>query len=122
MQKDAEIHAEEDKKKKDAVDIKNTTEMILYTAEKALKDSEGKVSDEIKNGVQSKIDALKAVKDGDDMEQIKKATEELSSEMSKIGEAMQKANAEATPNTEAESEPKTEEPIRDAETGESEAK
>lgn len=122
MQKDAELHAEEDKKKKDAVDIKNTTEMILYTAEKALKDSEGKVSDEIKNGVQSKIDALKAVKDGDDMEQIKKATEELSSEMSKIGEAMQKANAEAAPNTEAESEPKTEEPIRDAETGESEVK
>lgn len=122
MQKDAELHAEEDKKKKEAVDVKNTTEMILYTAEKALKDSEGKVSDDIKSGVQTKIDALKAVKDGDDMEKIKKATEELSSEMSKIGEAMQKANAEAAPSPEADAETKTDEPIRDAETGEGDTK
>ncbi len=122
MQKDAELHAEEDKKKKEAVDVRNTTEMIIYTAEKALKDSEGKVSDDIKSGVQAKIDALKSVRDGDDQEAIKKATEELSNEMSKIGEAMQKANAEAAPNPEAGTEPKTEEPIRDAETGESEAK
>ncbi len=122
MQKDAELHAEEDKKKKEAVDIKNTTEMILYTAEKALKDSEGKISDDIKNSVQAKIDALKAVKDGSDLEAIKKASEELSNEMGKIGEAMAKANAEAAPNPEANTETKADEPIRDAETGESEAK
>ena len=92
MQADAELHAEEDKKKKEVVDVKNTAEMIIYTAEKAVKDAGDKVSAELKASVESKISALKAVKDGTDADAIKKATEELSAEMSKIGEAMAKAN------------------------------
>jgi molecular chaperone DnaK len=91
MQADAELHAEEDKKKKEVVDIKNTAEMIIYTAEKALKDNEAKIPVELKDGVNVKITALRGVKDGTDGEVIKKATEELSAEMSKIGEAMAKA-------------------------------
>ena len=91
MQADAEVHAEEDKKKKEVVDVRNTAEMILYTAEKALKDAGDKVPADLKTGVEQKIAGLKEVKDGADIEKIKKATEELSSEMSKIGEAMQKA-------------------------------
>ncbi len=88
MQADAELHAEEDKKKKEVVDLKNTAEMIIYTAEKAVKDAGDKVPADLKSGVEAKISALKGVKDGTDGEAIKKATEELSSEMSKIGEAM----------------------------------
>jgi len=95
MQADAEVHAEEDKKKKELVDVKNTAEMIIYTAEKSLKDAEGKIPEELKTEVNTKISNLRSVKDGSDMDSIKKATEELSSEMSKIGEAMNKANAEA---------------------------
>jgi molecular chaperone DnaK len=91
MQADAELHAEEDKKKKEVVDVKNTAEMIVYTAEKALKDAGDKVPADLKSGVEAKISALKTAKDGTDSEAIKKATEELSSEMSKIGEAMSKA-------------------------------
>lgn len=91
MQQDAEIHAEEDKKKRETVDIKNTAEMIIYTAEKALKDNEAKIPAEIKDGVNTKITTLRSVKDGTDIDAIKKATEELSAEMSKIGEAMSKA-------------------------------
>ena len=91
MQADAELHSEEDKKKKEVVDIKNTAEMIIYTAEKALKDAGDKVPADLKSGVEAKISTLKGVKDGTDGEAIKKATEELSQEMSKIGEAMQKA-------------------------------
>ncbi len=91
MQQDAELHAEEDKKKKEIVEIKNTAEMIIYTAEKALKDNEGKIPADVKDAVNAKITALRGVKDGTDAEAIKKATEELSSEMSKIGEAMSKA-------------------------------
>ena len=91
MQQDAELHATEDKKKKEVIDIKNTAEMIIYTAEKALKDNEAKIDAGLKEGVNGKITALKAVKDGTDGEAIKKATEELSAEMSKIGEAMAKA-------------------------------
>ncbi|MFA5937464.1 MAG: molecular chaperone DnaK [Candidatus Paceibacterota bacterium] len=95
MQQDAEIHAEEDKKKREIVDVKNTAEMIIYTAEKALKDNEAKIPAEIKESVNTKITALRGVKDGTDGEAIKKATEELSNEMSKIGEAMSKATAGA---------------------------
>jgi len=101
MQKDAELHADEDKKKKEVVDVKNTAEMIIYTAEKALKDNEAKLPAELKESVNAKITALKGVKDspagagGTDGEAIKKATEELSAEMSKIGEAVAKATPEA---------------------------
>ena len=100
MQTDAELHAEEDKKKKEIVDIKNTAEMIIYTAEKAIKDNEAKIPIELKDSVNAKISALKTVKDGTDAEAIKKTTEELSAEMSKIGEAMAKAGQtppDATP-------------------------
>ncbi len=92
MQADAELHAEEDKKKKENVDVKNTAEMIIYTAEKALKDNGDKIPAELKDEVNAKITTLRGVKDGADTEAIKKATEELSAEMSKIGEAMAKAN------------------------------
>ena len=97
MQADAELHAEEDKKKKEVVDVKNTAEMIIYTAEKAIKDNEVKIPVELKDSVNAKITALRGLKDGTDAEAIKKATEELSSEMSKIGEAMSKAGAETPP-------------------------
>jgi len=99
MQQDAEVHAEEDKKKREIVDIKNTAEMIIYTAEKALKDNEAKIPADVKDSVNAKITALRGVKDGTDVEAIKKATEELSAEMSKIGEAMNKAGAETPPAT-----------------------
>ncbi len=97
MQADAELHAEEDKKKKEVVDIKNTAEMIIYTAEKALKDNEAKIPVELKDEVNAKITTLRGLKDGTDGEAIKKATEELSAEMSKIGEVMAKAGAETPP-------------------------
>ncbi|MEK7569750.1 MAG: molecular chaperone DnaK [Patescibacteria group bacterium] len=113
MQADAGAHAEEDKKKKETADVKNTAEMIIYTAEKALKDNETKVPAELKENVNKKIAALKEVKDGADVAAIKSATEELSAEMSKIGEAMQKAN----PSASSESSTPEEQPgeVRDAE-------
>ncbi len=98
MQADAEAHAEEDKKKKENAEVKNTAEMIIYTAEKALKDNEAKIPAELKDNVNAKITALRGVKDGADGEAIKKATEELSAEMSKIGEAMAKAGATSGAN------------------------
>ncbi len=95
MQADAELHAEEDKKKRELVDHKNTAEMMLYTAEKSIKDNEAKIPADVKDSVNAKITALRGVKDGTDLEAIKKATEELSAEMSKIGEAMQKGSPES---------------------------
>ncbi len=106
MQEDAEKYAKEDAEKKELVDMKNTAEMTIYSAEKAVKDAEGKVKPETVTGVNEKITALRAVKDGTDMSAIKTATENLSTEMSKIGEEMMKAgqeqNANPTPETQAE--------------------
>ncbi len=90
MKKDAEMHASEDAKKKEIVEAKNLSEQMIYTAEKSLKDAEGKITDEIKKGVEEKISALKNVKDKDDLTTIKNATEELSKEVQKIGEHMSK--------------------------------
>ena len=59
MQSDAEAHAEEDKKKVELVEAKNLAEQMVHTAEKALKDAEGKISDDIKNEVTSAIDEVK---------------------------------------------------------------
>lgn len=90
MKQDADAHATEDAKKKETVDARNMAEQLAYAAEKALKDAEGKITDEIKTGVQAKIDEVKKIKDGADTEAIKKATEALSQEMKKIGEYMSK--------------------------------
>ncbi len=112
MQADAELHAEEDKKKKENAEMKNTAEMIIYTAEKALKDNEAKIPAELKDSVNAKITTLRGVKDGADGEAIKKATEELSAEMSKIGEALTKAGAvPQSPKTPEEQNPE----VKDAE-------
>ena len=97
MQKDAEMHAQDDLKKKDLVEAKNIGEQLIYTAEKALKDAGDKVTAEIRTGVENKVTDLKNVlaNTNADLEAIKKATVELSNETSKIGEAMNKANAGA---------------------------
>lgn len=105
MQKDAEIHAADDMKKKETAEAKNLAEQLIYTTEKALKDTEGKVSDEIKKGVEEKVSELKNVKDKDDISAIKTATENLSKEIQKIGEYMQKNPASSADGTQPESKP-----------------
>lgn len=116
MQQDAEVNAEADKKKKELVDIKNTAEMTIFTAEKAIKDAEGKIGDDVKKSVEEKVSKLKEVKElpdhhTDDGGRLKSATDELMTEMQKIGEAMSKAQA-AEPKAE---EVKKDDNVQDAE-------
>jgi molecular chaperone DnaK len=112
MQKDAELHAEEDKKNKEMVEVKNVAEQTIYTAEKSLKDNGDKVSAELKASLEAKIQAVKTAKDGTDHDALKAATEALGTELSKMGEEMSKAGQTAQ-GTE---EPKTETPeAKDAE-------
>ncbi len=106
MKKDAESHAGEDSKKKETAEAKNIAEQTIYTAEKALKDAGEKVPEDTKKGIEEKITTLKEVKDKDDIDSTKQATEALSTEMQKIGEILAKASQE---------EPKSEDNIRDAE-------
>ncbi|MCX6753707.1 MAG: molecular chaperone DnaK [Candidatus Nomurabacteria bacterium] len=120
MRDEAEAHADEDAKKKELADVKNTAEMMIFTAEKSIKEYGDKVDAAIKTEVEAKMALLRTAKDGSDMEAIKKATEELSAEMSKIGEAMSKAGQ--SPTEGANPTPESQEPeIRDAEATESSA-
>ena len=119
MQKDAELHADEDAKKKELADVRNTGDMIVFTAEKALKDAGDKVSAEIKTAVEEKIAAVKTAKEGTDLAAMHAATEALSNEMMKIGEAMNKAGAAPENGTTAE--PQNPE-VQDAETMEGDKK
>jgi molecular chaperone DnaK len=88
MKRDAEEHAEEDKKKKEMIEHKNLAETMVYTAEKMLKDAGDKATPEECKEIEDKITALKAVKDGDDHEAIKKAADELSMAAQKVGAKM----------------------------------
>jgi molecular chaperone DnaK len=115
MQADAEAHAEEDAKKKALVDEKNTAEMMIFSAEKSLKEYGDKIDASLKTSVEEKIAAVKTAKDGSDIEAIKSALEALTTEVSKIGEAMSKQGDAGATNTTAE--PQSEE-IKDAETKE----
>ncbi|KKT76941.1 MAG: Chaperone protein DnaK [Candidatus Giovannonibacteria bacterium GW2011_GWC2_44_8] len=105
MKKDAEINAAEDAKKKEAVEIKNGAESMIYMSEKALKDAGEKVKPEDKKTIEEKIEALKKVKDGADIEAIKKSSAELSTEIQKIGEALYKKDE--APKETSKEEPKS---------------
>ena len=90
MKKDAELHAEEDKKKKEKVEVKNNAEALIYSTEKTLRDFAGKIIEDVKKSLEEKIAELKKVKDGDDLAAIKKAAEELAVEAQKIGTELYK--------------------------------
>ncbi len=101
MAKDAEAHAEEDKKKKEAVEARNLADTLVYTTEKALRDAGEKIAADKKKPVEEKIEVLKKIKDGEDIEAIKKATEELSQEAQKIGQELYSASAKASADKQA---------------------
>ncbi|MES2966235.1 MAG: Hsp70 family protein, partial [Patescibacteria group bacterium] len=124
MKKDAEEHAGEDAKKKELIETRNLAEQMVYTAEKALKDHGDKVSTEIKDEVTAKIAALTTAKGNDDVVAIKSATEELSTSMQKIGEAMNAQGTDATPQQPTGDTENKEGTVRDAdvEGGDSEQK
>ncbi len=117
MKKDAEDHAEEDKKRKEKVEAKNIAESLVYSTEKALRESGEKISEDKKKPVVEKMEALKEVlkKEESTTEEIKKATEEFSTEAQKIGEELYKA-AQPEPSAEATDETKKEGEVKDAET------
>jgi len=101
MKQEAEANAESDKKKQESVETRNIAEQMIYTAEKAVKDAGEKIPEEVKTAVEGKITALKEIKDKDDVDAIKKASEELSAEMQKIGEHMAEANKQQATDPEA---------------------
>jgi molecular chaperone DnaK len=95
MVKDAESHAEEDKKRRDLVEAKNQADGLIHTTEQTLTEAGDKVPGSEKEPVQAAIQALKDVVGSDDVEQIKAKTEALAQVAMKLGESMYKAQQEA---------------------------
>jgi molecular chaperone DnaK len=111
MTKEAEANAEEDKKKKDLIDAKNSADALIFTAEKSLKDAGDKVKEDVKKDIEEKITALKDVLNKDSKEDIETKTQELSEALQKVGQEMygQQGAQEGAPAEEATAEEKTEE-------------
>ncbi|MGU8762146.1 molecular chaperone DnaK [Clostridium perfringens] len=93
--KEAEQFAEEDKKRKEAIEVKNNAEQTVYQTEKTLNELGDKVSAEEKSEIEAKIEEVKKVKDGDDIEAIKKAMEDLTQAFYKISEKLYQQNGGA---------------------------
>ena len=107
MKKDAEVYASEDSKKKEEIETRNVADNMIYTAEKAIRENKEKIPQDVISSVEDKITTLKSVKDNGAIDVVKKATEELSTELSKIGEAMSKSESKPEEGGET---------VRDAET------
>ncbi len=123
MKADAEAHADEDAKKREIIETRNLADQMIYTAEKAVKDHGEQAGESVVKTINEKIAALKEVKDKDDMDAIKSASEALSSEMQKIGEAMQQAGSDTTATDDTKTnEGQSDETVRDAEVSEDEKK
>lgn len=96
MTKDAELHAEEDRKRKELVEARNSADALVHATEKSLTDLGDKVDEETKANVQKEIENVKQVKDGDDVEAIKAASEALTQASHKLAELMyQQASQDA---------------------------
>lgn len=93
--KEAEQFAEEDKKRKEAIEVKNNAEQTVYQTEKTLNELGDKVSVEEKSEIEDKIEEVKKVKDGDDIEAIKKAMEDLTQAFYKVSEKLYQQNGGA---------------------------
>lgn len=93
--KEAEKFAEEDKTRKEEIEVKNNAEQLVYQTEKSLTDLGEKVSEDDKKDIDAKLEALKKVKDGEDIAAIKKATEELTEAFYAVTTKIYQAEAEA---------------------------
>jgi len=97
MVKEAEAHAEEDRRRRELIETKNKADSLIYSTEKSLKDFGDKVSEEEKKQIQDAIEKLKKAMEGDSKEEIEKAMEELARKSHRLAEeAYKKAQAEGT--------------------------
>jgi len=107
MKKEAEMHADEDKKKKESVEMKNQAESVIFSTEKMIKESGDKMKPEDKSSLEAKLEELKKIKDSGGSEEIKKKLDELSEIAQKIGASMYQSQTPPQGEAKAEnSEPK----------------
>ena len=88
MVKEAEAHAEEDKKRREDAETRNAAEQQAYSIDKLLKDNKDKLPEDVSSEVQGAVDELKKALEGDSMDEVRAAQERLSTVAQKIGEAL----------------------------------
>ena len=88
MEEEAKLHAEEDRKKRELVEARNQADSLIYTTEKSLKELGDKVDSATRDEINQKIEALKKAMEGDDVDAIKRAQEELMQASHKIAEML----------------------------------
>jgi molecular chaperone DnaK len=86
--KDAEMHAEEDKRKRALIDARNTADSMIYTTEKSIKEAGDKLDGSTKETIEQAIEKLRKAMEGDDADEIKRLTEELTQASHKLAEAL----------------------------------
>ncbi len=118
MKADAEAHADEDKKKQELIEVRNLADTTIYTVEKMVDEYKDKLSDDEKKNMADKIAAVKAVKDGEDVEAIKTAADALNKDAQAIGAKMY----QSTPTGASEQAPQGDAAAADASTEQSTAK
>jgi molecular chaperone DnaK len=99
MRKDAEVHAEDDRKRKELIEVRNNADNTAYTADKALKEFGEKVPAEVRSEIESKTAAVRQAAQGEDVQAIRSTTEALGQAIQKIGASVYEtpAGAEAGP-------------------------
>jgi len=102
--KDAELHAEDDKKKRELIDARNHADALIYSTEKSIKEMGDKIDETTKTDVEAAISSLKTAMEGDDAEEIKRLSEALTQSSHKLAEAMyqQASHAQGQPGAEGE--------------------
>ena len=118
--KDAEMHADEDKKKRELIDARNMADSMIYTTEKSMKEAGDKVDEATKGNINQAIESLKKAMEGEDTEDIKRLTDELTQASHKLAEAMyaqasqQQEQAEGTTGAESAAGAEKDEDVVDA--------
>lgn len=90
LKKEAELHAQEDQKKRELIDARNTADSLIYTCERTMREAGDKILADAKKEIEDKIASLKQVKDSDNIEEIKQKTAELSQAIQKVGAELYK--------------------------------
>jgi molecular chaperone DnaK len=116
--KDAELHAEEDKKKRELIDARNMSDSLIYSTEKSIKELGDKLDEATKTDINRAIESLKKAMEGDNAEEITRLAEELTQLSHKLAETMYAKAAEQTQTeagaAESEAEPSKDEDVVDA--------
>ena len=96
MRREAEQHAEEDRKRRELIEVKNQADNMVYSVEKTLKDLGDKVPADLQQKLEDAANKVREVKDGEDIDAIKKATDDLAEILQQVGSAAYQQGEQGT--------------------------